>query len=81
MINEILKTQIIPRETYSQKVMQYRNAPLIKVITGMRRSGKSYLLKYLLQKAVAEYDIPPENIFYVDKERIEFDPIITYQDL
>ena len=81
MINEVLLMSIIPRERYFQKIMQYRNAPLIKVITGMRRAGKSYILRHILQKAVSDHDVPPENIFYVDKERIEFDPIMNYQDL
>ena len=81
MIQEITQMHIIPREHYFQKIIQYWNSPIIKVITGMRRAGKSYILKYILQKAITDYNIPPENIFYVDKERIEFDPIATYKDL
>ncbi|MDR0607245.1 MAG: ATP-binding protein [Candidatus Peribacteria bacterium] len=81
MINEILHMQIVPREGYLYQIMQYRGAPLIKVLTGMRRVGKSYVLKHILQKAVIDYAIPLENILYVDKERIEFDSIMTYQDL
>jgi predicted AAA+ superfamily ATPase len=39
------------------------------------------LLKSILQKAVREEGIPPENIFYVDKDLFLFDSIITYKDL
>ena len=81
MIHNILQQSIISRERYLTKIFQYRDAPIIKVITGMRRSWKSFLLKNILQKAVNDYAIPPENIFYVDKELFLFDDIVTYRDL
>ena len=34
----------IKRDLYLQKLLNSRNNGMIKVITGMRRSGKSYLL-------------------------------------
>lgn len=52
----------IKRDTYLQQLISYRFDGLVKVITGIRRCGKSYLLKniykdYLLQDGVKEEQI------------------------
>lgn len=52
----------IKRDTYLQQLISYRFDGLVKVITGIRRCGKSYLLKklyknYLLQNGVKEEQI------------------------
>ena len=52
----------IKRESYLQQLIAYRFDGLVKVITGIRRCGKSYLLKniyrdYLLQTGVKEEQI------------------------
>jgi predicted AAA+ superfamily ATPase len=81
MIKEILEEKIIIRDTYISSIFQYWNTPIIKVITWMRRAWKSYILKSIIQKAVNNYKIPTENIFFVDKELFQFDNIINYKDL
>ena len=50
----------IKRDYYLQKLIAKKHNGLIKVITGMRRCGKSYLLftlfkKHLLESGVAVY--------------------------
>lgn len=52
----------IKRDTYLQQLISYRFDGLVKVITGIRRCGKSYLLKniyrdYLLQNGVNDEQI------------------------
>lgn len=52
----------IKRDKYLQQLISYRFDTLVKVITGIRRCGKSYLLKniyrnYLLQNGVREEQI------------------------
>lgn len=52
----------IKREAYLQQLISYRFDGLVKVITGIRRCGKSYLLKkiyidYLLQNGVKDEQI------------------------
>jgi predicted AAA+ superfamily ATPase len=81
LVQELLQETIIKRETYLQSIQKYWDAKLIKVITGMRRVGKSSLLKTILQQAVALYHIPYENIFYINKELPFFNNIKTYDDL
>lgn len=54
--------------------------PIIKVITGMRRVGKSCLLKQLIEHLHLR-KVPNKRIHLIDKESIDFDDIVTYKDL
>ena len=52
----------IKRDTYLNEIIQYKWDGQIKVITGIRRCGKSFLLRtlyknYLLENSVAENQI------------------------
>lgn len=53
--------------------------PIIKVLTGERRVGKSYLLYQLIQKIQSEE--PEANIIYINKEDMFFDPIQDAKEL
>ena len=81
MISEIVKENIIPRSFYHDTLKSYRGSNVIKVITWMRRVWKSYLLKYLIQDIIADDSTLIKNIFYVNKENIEYDYIKNYHDL
>ncbi len=53
---------IIPRDLYLQQLISCRHNGFIKIVTGMRRSGKSFLLNtlfhnYLVEQGVAENHI------------------------
>jgi predicted AAA+ superfamily ATPase len=68
------------RRIYLGKITRYINNTLVKVLVGQRRSGKSFLLRqigaFLIKTGVA-----PQNIFYLNKEFIDFDEIRNYKDL
>lgn len=68
------------RNSYLGKIEPFLGKPVVKVITGMRRAGKSCLLRLLVDKLVAD-GIRRDHIVYVDKESYEFDTIRTYHDL
>ena len=67
------------RNKYLEKIIQLQNTPDIKVITGLRRSGKSILLKEFMDY-IKEND-PKTNIIFINLQDIEFDSLLEYQNL
>jgi predicted AAA+ superfamily ATPase len=61
------------RPTYIDHIRNWTNRPLIKVFTGMRRSGKSVLLRQAAETLVAS-GFSPSNVHLFDMERLENDP-------
>ena len=53
----------------------------VKVIVWQRRVGKSYFLFYVIWLLLSKYNFSKNQIFYVNKEWLDFDFIKTYQDL
>jgi len=68
------------RQNYLDKIKNYSDNSLIKVLVGQRRTGKSYLLRQLAHQFI-ETGVNPVNIFYINKEFIDFDFIAHYSDL
>lgn len=71
---------MIQRNIYLQQLEAFRDQPLIKVITGMRRSGKSTLLT-LWAEALISRGVQPEQIIRINFESMEFDSIRDYRAL
>ncbi|KPA13069.1 ATPase [Candidatus Magnetomorum sp. HK-1] len=67
------------RMLYINQIKKFMNKPMIKVITGIRRSGKSCLLKLLINDLKTKID--SSRIIYINKESLEFDHINDYKDL
>ncbi len=68
------------RQEYLDKIFGFCNNSLIKVLTGQRRTGKSYLLRQIAHQLI-ETGTPAKNIFYINKEFLEYDDIKDYNDL
>jgi predicted AAA+ superfamily ATPase len=68
------------RNLYINRIAPLINTPVIKVITGMRRVGKSCLLKLIIERLLAG-NVKTQQIIYINKESLEFDFIRNYQDL
>lgn len=69
---------LIPRRQYLDKIRPFINKDLIKIITGQRRVGKSYMLRQLMSTLAAD---PESNIIYIDKELEAFAAIRNGGDL
>ncbi len=68
-----------PRNLYLKRIEPHIRKNYIKVLTGLRRSGKSYLMLNLAESINASD--PQANIIYINKEHYEFDHIKDYHDL
>lgn len=67
MIDEIFKTRpFIPRPIYTERIKPFIDKEIIKVITGQRRVGKSYILFQII-KEIRE-TTPSSNVIYISKE-------------
>jgi len=68
------------RIKYLQKIQPFINKPVIKIITGMRRVGKSFFIKQIINELFLQ-KIKKSQILYINKESLDFDDIKNYQDL
>ena len=68
------------RNLYIERIRPFIGKPLVKVITGMRRVGKSCLLQLIMNELYAR-KIPKKNILYINKESLDYDFIQDYRDL
>jgi len=67
------------RDGYIARIVPFMRKPLIKVLTGQRRVGKSYLLFQLMEQVQNEE--PDAHIIYINREDMEFDFMRTALDL
>ena len=70
---------MINRELYMNQLLAYKDTEFIKVITGIRRCGKSSLLKLFMDKILK--DNQNANVIYMNFESFEFDDILNYKDM
>ena len=70
--------EILQRPEYLAQVQHYFGKETIIVLTGQRRVGKSYVLMSLRDLLSSSAD---NNIIYINKEKKQWDDIVTYKDL
>lgn len=70
---------MIDRKIYIKKLETYKDTEFIKVITGIRRCGKSSILKLFMEKILEKDNTA--NIIYMNFESFEFDDIKDYKDM
>ena len=59
---------MIMRERYMQQIRDFMDKPVVKVLTGMRRSGKSALLE-LTQEELFSRGVSRQNIIFMNFQR------------
>ena len=70
----------LKRESYLQLIRPYYEIDIIKVITGVRRSGKSILLQTIRDELI-EKGVLEEHIIYINLEDMDYDYIQNASDL
>ncbi|MEG0794205.1 MAG: ATP-binding protein [Bacilli bacterium] len=61
----------IKRDLYLQKLINKKNNKMIKIITGMRRCGKSYLLDPIFKNHLINEGVKEDHIIKIDLDSIE----------
>jgi predicted AAA+ superfamily ATPase len=74
-----MKKDIIERPSYTKKIQPHIGKPIIKILTGQRRIGKSYILLQLMD--MIRVTDESAQIIYISKELKEFIKIQTDGDL
>lgn len=68
------------RQSYLNKIENYLNTSLIKVLIGQRRVGKSYVLRQIIHRLIQD-GIKAKQTLYINKEFSEFDFLVNHSDL
>ena len=69
--------KLIQRNAYLKRIIERKENGSVKIITGIRRSGKSYLLFYLYHDYLIEQGVPEEQIIQI---ALDDDRYVKYRD-
>ena len=72
---------LIKRTQYLENIRRFYESNLIKVLTGIRRCGKSVLLSQIKDELVSEYGISKDHIISINFEDVKFSKIKGYVKL
>lgn len=70
---------MIDRPMYVDKIMTYADTPFVKILTGVRRCGKSTILKMLMNKLHNEKGISEEQIISYRFDSMEYEDMTAKQ--
>ena len=71
---------MIPRAEYLEKIETYKDKDIIKVLTGLRRAGKTTIMDLYKEKLLVE-GVGDEQIIHINFEDVDYDYIETYKQL
>ena len=67
---------MIPRPMYVEKIMAYVDTPFVKILTGVRRCGKSIILKMVVEE-LKKRGVPEERILHYNFDSMQYEDIKT----
>lgn len=71
---------MLKRELYLKQIRDFYDSNLIKILVGIRRSGKSVILQQVMQE-LKEKGIDNQHIIYINFEFIEYEELTDYKKL
>lgn len=72
--------RVVERKEYLDKLLQWKDEQVIKVVTGIRRCGKSTLLAQFREKLRAQ-GAAEEQLVYINFEELEYEHLLDYHAL
>ncbi len=69
---------MLKRETYLEKIRDFYDSDLIKILVGIRRCGKSVILEQIMEE-LKDRGIDKSHIIYINFEFIEFEDLTDYK--
>ena len=70
---------MIDRPMYINKIMAYTDTPFVKILTGVRRCGKSTILKMIMERLKSERKVPEERILSYRFDSMEYEGMTAKQ--
>ena len=70
---------MINRPLYIDKIMAYINTPFVKILTGVRRCGKSTILRLIMEQLKTQHHIPDERIIFCRYDSMEYEDMTAKQ--
>ncbi|RGC87921.1 ATP-binding protein [Thomasclavelia ramosa] len=70
---------MIYRAMYVDKIMAYTDTPFVKILTGVRRCGKSTILKMIMQELETKRNVLPERIVSYRFDSMEYEDMTAKQ--
>ncbi len=71
---------MLKRELYLSRIRGFYDSTLIKILVGIRRCGKSVILKQIIDE-IRNKNIDDEHIIYINFEFIEYEELQNYKKL
>lgn len=68
---------MIERSLYLDKIMPFVDTPFVKILTGVRRCGKSTILKMIIKKIKEEKNVDDEQILNYRFDSMEYEDMTT----
>lgn len=70
---------MIDRPLYVDKIMAYVDTPFVKILTGVRRCGKSTILKMIMERLKTKRNIPEDRIISCRFDSMEYEDMTAKQ--
>ena len=71
---------VIQRKEYLDKLIAFKDKQLIKVVTGIRRCGKSTLME-IYQNWLLDHEVEKVQIIFINFEDLDFEELTDYRKL
>ena len=72
-----MMSELINRPEYLAQLLQHKDVDLVKIVTGIRRCGKSSLLN-LFHQYLLQNNVPDSNIIHMNLESLRYRDLTDY---